>query len=117
MKFFNSFKNSKNEYSDINGGLDGENNKGILTSISEKPVRKIIDGYLYDTSKSKKIIVKNVLGPFMNTQCALFMTPNNRFFTVDSFANVRVLIESEAKEFISEYPDKYQEIFGKVEEA
>lgn len=114
---FEFIRKSKQECFDTQNKPDENRNKIIFPSISEKPVRKVIEGYLYDTSKSKQIITKDTLGPFVNFRCALFLTPNNRFFTVDSFANVRVLEETEAKEFLSEFPEKYQEIFGNVEEA
>ena len=85
----------------------------------EKPIIAIIDGLLYDTSKAIKIL------EFCDTAgCGmywinktLYMTSNKRFFYTDNWGALRKLSDDEAKTILSKHPDKYQEIFGKVEEA
>ena len=85
----------------------------------EEPIRAIIDGLLYDTSKAKKI------GTFCDwTNCLncrikdLYITKNNRFFIAyKSSKEIYPKSEMEAKSLLSQYPDEYQEIFGKVDEA
>ena len=85
----------------------------------EKPIIAIIDGLLYDTSKAIKIL------EFCDTAgCGtywinktLYITNSKRFFYTDNWGTLRKLSDDEAKTILSKYPDKYQEIFGKVEEA
>lgn len=85
----------------------------------EEPIRAIIDGLLYDTSKAKKI------GTFYDwTNCLncrikdLYITKNNRFFVaISAEKSINPIGESEAKTILSQFPDEYQEIFGKVDEA
>lgn len=85
----------------------------------EKPITAIIDGLLYDTSKAIKIL------EFCDTAgCGmywinktLYMTSNKRFFYTDNWGTLKKLSDDEAKQILSKYPDKYQEIFGKVEDA
>ena len=46
----------------------------------------------------------------------LYVTPNNRFFT-ECQSIIEPKTEDEVKQILSKYPDKYQEIFGEVENA
>ena len=85
----------------------------------EKPIIAIIDGLLYDTSKAIKIL------EFCDTAgCGmywinktLYMTSNKRFFYTDNWGTLKKLSDDEAKTILSNHPGKYQEIFGKVDEA
>lgn len=48
----------------------------------------------------------------------LYRTKNNRFFVAASSGkSINPIDESEVKKILSQYPDEYQEIFGKVDEA
>lgn len=81
--------------------------------ILETPTRAIIDGLLYDTSKSKMIMkFRNSL--YCNSY--LYMTSKGHFF-IRNGSSIKPITECDAKETLSYYPDKYQEIFGKVEDA
>lgn len=94
--------------------LDGIKEKSDMGQ--EEPIRAIIDGLLYDTSKARKI------GTFYDWgfgSMDLYVTKNNRFFSAQKNGRFKISLisESEAKKILSQYPDKYQETFGKVEEA
>ena len=81
----------------------------------EIPKRAIIDGLLYDTSKSKMIMKhKDLIFPISDSY--LYMTPKGRFFDVNG-SDIRAISQSDAKKILSTNIDKYQEIFGKVEDA
>ena len=47
----------------------------------------------------------------------IYMTSNKRFFYTDNLGTLKKLSDDEAKTILSKHPGKYQEIFGKVEEA
>lgn len=85
----------------------------------QKPTRAILNGLLYDTSKAKKIL--EYYDPVGNgsywSYKTLYITENGRFFCKNSFGDLKKLNDDDAKSILSKYPDKYQEIFGKVEEA
>lgn len=85
----------------------------------DHPIVAIIDGLLYDTSKATKILeYYDVIGCgtyWINK--TLYITNSKRFFYTDNWGTLRKLSDDEAKTILSKYPDKYQEIFGKVEEA
>ena len=81
--------------------------------VLEIPQRAIINGLLYDTSKSKMIMkFRNSL--YCNSY--LYMTSKGHFF-IRNASSIKPITECDAKEILSYYPDKYQEIFGKVEDA
>ena len=86
---------------------------------AEQPISAVIDGLLYDTSKATKILeYYDVIGCgtyWINK--TLYITNSKRFFYTDNWGTLRKLSDDEAKTILSKYPDKYQEIFGKVEEA
>lgn len=86
---------------------------------TEKPITAVIDGLLYDASKATKILeYYDVIGCgtyWINK--TLYITNSKRFFYTDNWGTLRKLSDDEAKTILSKYPDKYQEIFGKVEEA
>ena len=86
-----------------------------------KPIAVIIDGLLYDTSKARKILrfcdtAKLECGTFLVNK-TLYVTNSKRFFCTDNLGRLSKLSDDEVKTILSEYPDKYQEIFGKVEDA
>lgn len=76
-------------------------------------VCEVIDGLLYDTSKAEKII-KVFRGAF---SVDLYKTKNQRFFTAGKNTGIKPRTEDEVKRILSRYPDKYQEVFGKVRDA
>lgn len=86
---------------------------------AEQPISAVINGLLYDTSKATKILeYYDVIGCgtyWINK--TLYITNSKRFFYTDNWGTLRKLSDDEAKTILSKYPDKYQEIFGKVEEA
>lgn len=85
----------------------------------QKSITAVIDGLLYDTSKATKILeYYDVIGCgtyWINK--TLYITNSKRFFYTDNWGTLRKLSDDKAKTILSKYPDKYQEIFGKVEEA
>lgn len=88
----------------------------IDQEIEDIPKRVIIDGLLYDTSKSQRILkIYDWIGSFCLVK-QLYVTPNNRFFT-ECQSIIEPKTEDEVKQILSKYPDKYQEIFGEVENA
>lgn len=88
----------------------------IDQEIEDIPKRAIINGLLYDTSKSQRILkIYDWIGPLCLVE-KLYVTPNNRFFT-ECQSIIKPKTEDEVKQILSKYPDKYQEIFGEVENA
>ena len=85
----------------------------------EEPIRAIINGLLYDTSKAKKIGTFYEWINCLNCRRKdLYRTKNNNFFVVyESSKGICPTTECEAKRILSQFPDEYQEIFGKVDEA
>lgn len=99
---------------------DMENAKNQAEIREHNPSRAVIDGLLYDTSKAEKVVtfyscIAN--GSFFATK-DLYMTKNRRFFSVSCLGGyIQTETEEEVKKILSQRPEKYQEIFGKVEEA
>lgn len=88
----------------------------IDQEIEDIPKRVIINGLLYDTSKSQRILkIYDWIGSFCLVK-QLYVTSNNRFFT-ECQSIIEPKTEDEVKQILSKYPDKYQEIFGEVENA
>lgn len=97
-----------------------EQSKEEIQAPEPKPICAIIDGLLYDTSKAEKKFtfltgntVKNLL------YCCytdLYITKSGRYFC-EQHGNITPVDEHELKYLLKYYPEKYQEIFGKVEEA
>lgn len=85
----------------------------------QKSITAVIDGLLYDTSKATKILeYYDVIGCgtyWINK--TLYITNSKRFFCTDNLGTLSKLSDDEVKTILSEYPDKYQEIFGKIEDA
>lgn len=90
-----------------------------------KPIRRVVDGFLYDTSKSEKICeycVKNEdmsVREMMFGPCCfaiLFRSRNGRFF-IQQYGRLYPCDERITKNILQYETDKYQEIFGKVEDA
>lgn len=97
-----------------------ENAKKQTETRELNPSRAVIDGLLYDTSKAEKIFTFNsfnVNGKFFAIK-SLYMTKNKRFFS-ESWEDGYIQAETEekVKEILSQHPDEYQYIFGKVEDA
>lgn len=97
-----------------------ENAKKQTETRELNPSRAVIDGLLYDTSKAEKVVTFNSFdanGKFFAIK-SLYMTKNKRFFS-ERFGDGYIQAETEGavKKILSQHPEKYQEIFGKVEEA
>lgn len=110
---FGFLKRFQKECVDIYDDL--ERAKALSEFREHNPARAVINGLMYDTSKSEKIISFNNYPSFWIQ--TLYRTKNQRFFIVDEYRNIRVTTEDEAKEILSRYPGKYQEVFGKVDDA
>lgn len=87
--------------------------------IREKfPVRKIINGKLYDTSKAERVYLSVryniVVGRYIRSE--YYVTDKGNYFSV---VDGNIFLESEEgiKEALSTCPDICQKYFGKVEEA
>lgn len=84
----------------------------------EFPVRKIINGKLYDTSKAKRIYLSVryniVIGRDIRRE--YYVTDKGNYFSVVD-RDISIVSEEQIKEVLSSYPDIYQKYFGKVEEA
>lgn len=80
----------------------------------EEPITAVIDGLLYDTSKSKKILI--MYNWNSNPKECLYVTPNNRFF-ITCGTKIEPKTEDEVKGILSSCVELYQEFFGKVEDA
>lgn len=101
-------------------------NKGQRTKMKEEesiPVVAVIDGLLYDTSKASKVFTYSVENDDMGVSgmctqrlARLFRTKNQRFFILQD-SRIYPCDEEKVKKILSYSPDKYQEIFGGVEEA
>lgn len=82
-------------------------------SEGRKPIKAIVNGKLYDTSKATEICV------FETGFCAfaiLFRTEKGNFFA-QQYGKLYEVTEEAAKSILAEYPEKYIEIFREVEEA
>lgn len=86
----------------------------------EQPITAVIDGLLYDTSKAEKKFtfltgntVKNLL---YCCYADLYITKSGKYFCVQ-YGSIVPIDEQELKYLLQYYPEKYQELFGKVEEA
>lgn len=75
-------------------------------------MKQIINGLLYDTEKAEKII-KTKYGT------TYYKTANGRYFSQRDFPIKELCEESEyfMKLALAQYPDAYQKLFGKVEDA
>ena len=126
IMLFNFLKNSKKEKECASTceQLEKEETETKETKKSEKPIISIIDGLLYDTSKSDRIClyfvenedmaVSGMVAGFI--EAILFRTKNGRFF-IQQLGRIYPCDEKTAKIILSYQPDEYQEIFVKVEEA
>ena len=86
----------------------------------EKPIIAIIDGLLYDTSKAEKkftFLTGNTVKSLL--YCCytdLYVTKSGRYFC-EQYGSIIPVDERELRYLLQYYPEKYQEIFGKVEDA
>lgn len=90
------------------------------TEEEPRPVRAVIDGLLYDTSKAEikgTFFVWNAVKDLLQyCEADLYITKSGNYFC-EQYGNIIPLDEYEVKYLLGIYPDVYQEIFGKVEEA
>ena len=105
---------------DVDTNDDMESAKKQTEIHEQNPSRAVIDGLLYDTSKAEKVVTFDSCianGRFFIPK-DLYMTKNRRFFSVSCLGGyIQTETEEEVKKILSKRPEKYQEIFGKVEEA
>lgn len=97
-----------------------------IGQITPKPVRQIVDGKLYDTSKAECVahcLMPEWIADRMNlivresfAVCNVYRTEKGNFFAVYG-CHIAAISEDEAKSLLSETVDEYMEIFGEVEEA
>lgn len=96
----------------------------IKTAVHSKPVRQVIDGLLYDTSKSTVLLMFRPKDSWENrfpgitsgVPTILFGTKQGRFF-IQQHEYIYPCGEITAKHILGYDPEKYIEIFGKLEEA
>ena len=87
---------------------------------AEQPISAVINGLLYDTSKAEKkftFLTSNTVKSLLYC-CStdLYVTKSGRYFC-EQYGNIIPVDERELKYLLQYYPEKYQEIFGKVEPA
>jgi len=90
------------------------------------PVRAILSGRLYDTSKATCIcygeVTDNLISKYelpeylVNTQMRLYKTEKGNFF-IRVGRRIIPISEWDTQILLSYKPDKYIELFGEVEEA
>lgn len=87
---------------------------------TKKPTKAVIDGLLYDTSKAEKkftFFTNNTVKSLLYCcDTDLYVTKSGRYFC-EQYGNIIPLDEHELRHLLQCYPEKYQEIFGKVEDA
>lgn len=103
-----------------------EEGKGEIREPLEKPkpIRVVIDGLLYDTSKAERICKYYVENEEMSVsgmmygiaEAILFRSRNGRFF-IQQYGQLYPCDERIAKNILKYEVDKYQEIFGEIEDA
>lgn len=121
---FNFLKKVQKECVSTCEQLEKEESETKKPVKTERPIRAVIDEILYDTSKAEIIceyFVENedmaVSGmTFGFIEAILLRTKNGRFF-IQQFGRIYPCDDKVAKRILSYQPDKYQEIFGKVEDA
>ena len=75
-------------------------------------MKRIIDGYLYDTDTAELLYRDLAKTRFY------YMTPNRRFFIVFGTGRIEVTNENVIKDILGTYDiDKYVEIFGEPQEG
>ena len=86
----------------------------------QKSITAVIDGLLYDTSKAEKKFTFLTGNTVKSLLCCcstdLYVTKSGRYFC-EQYGNIIPVDERELRYLLQYYPEKYQEIFGKVEEA
>lgn len=82
------------------------------------PVRKIINGKLYDTSKAERVYLSVCYNAVIgrNIRIEYYVTDKRNYFSVIN-EEIFPVTEEKIKEVLSTCPDIYQKYFGKVEEA
>lgn len=86
-----------------------------LFKKTPKVYKEIIDGYLYDTSKSEYITYFYTDSLFDRYKA--YRTENDRYFIID-LGHVHPISEDDLKRSLAKYDvDEYIRIFGKVKDA
>ena len=90
--------------------------KAILKATKYKDGAEITRRLLFDTEKATKIC--DVVNAFGYTVQTLYLSPGGWIFAENNDGKLEVLDQKTAKDYIGEnFPDRYMELFGKVEEA
>lgn len=122
---FNFFKKFKKECANTCAQLEKAESETKEPVKVEKTITAVIDGLLYDTSKAKRVgaycvETDTMSAPNMEIDeygfVILFCTHRGRFF-MQQYGKLYPCDDLVAKNILKYYPDKYQEIFGKVEDA
>lgn len=117
---FDFLKKSKKECANTCAQLEKEESETKEPESVEKPIAAVIDGFLYDTSKAEKkftFVTRNTVKKLLyccNTD--LYVTKSGRYFC-EQYGSIIPVDEYELRYLLQYYPEKYQEIFGKVEDA
>ena len=96
-----------------------------VEQVATKPIRKVINGKLYDTSKAKPILDCNIspravpnfdIGTFLSIPVRIYKGNTEWFFTY--YSNIVIVDENWAKDVIGNNDaEKYIELFGEPELA
>ena len=117
---FDFLKKFKKECVNTCEQLEKEESETKEPEREEQPIAVIINGLLYDTSKAEKkftfLTGNTVKGLLYCCSTDLYVTKSGRYFC-EQYGNIIPVDERELKYLLQYYPEKYQEIFGKVEEA
>lgn len=86
-----------------------------LFNKTPKVYKEIIDGYLYDTSKSEYLTDFYTSALFRRHK--VYRTENGRYFIID-LGDIRPISEDDLKHSLGKYNiNEYMRIFGKVKDA
>lgn len=87
-----------------------------LFKKSPKVYKEIIDGYLYDTSKSE-YLTDFYTDSLLGGRYEVYRTGNGRYFIID-LGHIHPISEDNLKRSLAKYDvDEYIRIFGKVKDA
>lgn len=117
---FDFMKKFKKECANTYEQLEKVESETKESVMEDRPITAVIHGLLYDTSKAEKkftFLANNTVNRLL--YCCytdLYVTKSGRYFC-EQHGNIIPLDEHELRYLLQCYPDKYQEIFGKVEDA
>ena len=117
---FNFLKKFKKECVNTCEQLEKAESETKEPEREEQPIAVIINGLLYDTSKAEKkftFLTGNTVKSLL--YCCytdLYVTNSGRYFC-EQYGSIIPVDEHELRYLLQYYPEKYQEIFGKVEDA